>query len=217
MPEQVLVQARVDALLKDQAAEVFETIGIDMPTGIRMFLKAVVREQNIPFSTAVGDPEKREPNHADRFTEFIRKKVVYDPPAESELEGVIVKLPLEDNGSVPNEMFILLIEKVPAGRITRWEDMAKFLSKLYDKDVSPYQIGPLPFEKSNGESIPYWRVVSERGILNDTRLISREMKYDKLFAEGVPLVRRGEMANSFKVDNFKEYLYNFNELKVVEK
>ena len=108
------------------------------------------------------------------------------------------------------------VRKVPAGRITRWEDMAKYLSKLYDKEVSPYQIGHLPFEKLNGESIPYWRVVSERGILNDTRLISREMKYDKLFAEGVPLVRRGEMANSFKVDNFKEFLYNFNELKVVE-
>lgn len=31
MLEQVLVQVRVDALLKDQATEVFEKIGIDMP------------------------------------------------------------------------------------------------------------------------------------------------------------------------------------------
>ena len=46
-----ILQVRVDRKLKDQAAAVLQEIGIDIPTAIRMFFKAVVREKKIPFST----------------------------------------------------------------------------------------------------------------------------------------------------------------------
>ncbi len=44
-----LLQVRVEDTLKDQAAEVFENLGIDMSTAVRLFLKRVVMENGIPF------------------------------------------------------------------------------------------------------------------------------------------------------------------------
>lgn len=44
-----LLQVRVDDSLKDQAAAVFENLGIDTSTAIRMFLKRAVMENGIPF------------------------------------------------------------------------------------------------------------------------------------------------------------------------
>ncbi len=44
-----LLQVRVDDSLKDQAAKVFDELGIDTSTAIRMFLKRTVMENGIPF------------------------------------------------------------------------------------------------------------------------------------------------------------------------
>ena len=58
MAEQIIIQVRVDRELKEQAAEVFDELGIDVPTAVRMFLKTVVREQGLPFGTSVGRTNK---------------------------------------------------------------------------------------------------------------------------------------------------------------
>ena len=44
-----LLQVRVDDSLKDAAARVFENLGIDTSTAVRMFLKRAVMENGIPF------------------------------------------------------------------------------------------------------------------------------------------------------------------------
>ena len=51
MTEQTMLQVRIDNKLKEEAAAVFEQIGIDIPTAVRMFFKAAVREQRLPFNT----------------------------------------------------------------------------------------------------------------------------------------------------------------------
>ncbi len=45
-----VVQVRVDTALKEQAAKIFEDLGIDLSTAIRMFLKRSVLDNGIPFS-----------------------------------------------------------------------------------------------------------------------------------------------------------------------
>ena len=45
-----VVQVRVDTDLKEQAAKIFEELGIDLSTAIRMFLKRSVLDNGIPFS-----------------------------------------------------------------------------------------------------------------------------------------------------------------------
>ena len=40
-----LLQVRVEDSLKDEAAKLFENLGIDTPTAVRMFLKRAVIER----------------------------------------------------------------------------------------------------------------------------------------------------------------------------
>ena len=49
----VLFQMRIDESLKDKATKLYDEIGIDLPTAIRMFLKKSIAERGIPFSTTV--------------------------------------------------------------------------------------------------------------------------------------------------------------------
>lgn len=51
-----LVQVKVDKKLKEQAEELLNEFGLDITTALRMFLKAVVREQKIPFKLKKQDP-----------------------------------------------------------------------------------------------------------------------------------------------------------------
>ena len=44
-----LVQLRVDNELKRQAVELFDALGLDLSTAIRIFLTRAVKEEGIPF------------------------------------------------------------------------------------------------------------------------------------------------------------------------
>ena len=44
-----LVQLRVDNELKRQAIELFDALGLDLSTAIRIFLTRAVKEEGIPF------------------------------------------------------------------------------------------------------------------------------------------------------------------------
>ena len=44
-----LLQVRVEDSLKEEAAKVFENLGIDTSTAVRMFLRRAVMENGIPF------------------------------------------------------------------------------------------------------------------------------------------------------------------------
>ena len=43
------IQIRVEEKLKKEADQIFEDLGMDTPTGIRLFLKKVVVTKSIPF------------------------------------------------------------------------------------------------------------------------------------------------------------------------
>ena len=46
---QALLQVRVDRGLKEETAAIYDAIGIDLPTAIRMFLKRTVMVGGLPF------------------------------------------------------------------------------------------------------------------------------------------------------------------------
>lgn len=52
-----LVQIRVEDELKTEAAQIYEKLGIDLPTAVRMFLKRSVLENGIPFSMTLPRTE----------------------------------------------------------------------------------------------------------------------------------------------------------------
>ena len=52
-----LLQIRLDDELKSEANALFEALGIDLPTAIRMFLKRAVMIQGIPFPMTLPKDE----------------------------------------------------------------------------------------------------------------------------------------------------------------
>lgn len=51
----VVVQVRVDEELRAEAASIFEQLGFDLPTAVRMFLAKVAQERALPFSLALPE------------------------------------------------------------------------------------------------------------------------------------------------------------------
>ena len=49
MSDQVLIQFRADKALKQEVAQIYETIGLDLPTAFRMFLLRSKLERGLPF------------------------------------------------------------------------------------------------------------------------------------------------------------------------
>lgn len=78
--EKKAINIHMDGCLKDQAEKILEDIGISIPEAIKMFLKAVVREQGIPFAVTSGitgrkkNREQEELKYSLVGTEIIVKK-----------------------------------------------------------------------------------------------------------------------------------------------
>ncbi|MCC8059499.1 MAG: type II toxin-antitoxin system RelB/DinJ family antitoxin [Clostridiales bacterium] len=53
MAEQSLVQVRVDKSLKEEVSDIYESLGMDLPTAIRMFLTRSKMVRGIPFETTL--------------------------------------------------------------------------------------------------------------------------------------------------------------------
>lgn len=53
-----VIQVRVDDELRQEATEIFEELGIDMSTAVRMFLKRTVKEKGLPFPMTTIDSNK---------------------------------------------------------------------------------------------------------------------------------------------------------------
>lgn len=56
MAEQVLIQFRADKELKQEVAEIYETLGMDLPTAFRMFMIRSKMVKGLPFEATL--PEK---------------------------------------------------------------------------------------------------------------------------------------------------------------
>ena len=54
------VQFRVDEKLKNQASEIYEKLGIDLSSAIRMFMARSVMVKGIPFAMTLPDEEPDE-------------------------------------------------------------------------------------------------------------------------------------------------------------
>ncbi|HEX2792201.1 MAG TPA: type II toxin-antitoxin system RelB/DinJ family antitoxin [Candidatus Paceibacterota bacterium] len=44
------IQVRIDAKLKKDAQSVFENMGLDLSSGVKLYLTQVIREQGLPFT-----------------------------------------------------------------------------------------------------------------------------------------------------------------------
>ena len=233
MADQTIIQVRVDQELKEQAAEVFDSLGIDIPTAVRMFFKATVRMQGLPFSTALNSTAPTNDyssdggmtigdrhfsvEETDAFMKWARENLAYNAPDGIDDDETVVVLPLEYGRDIPPAMYTQLVSKVPAGSVTCWEHIYDFLGKLYNRQVQGQPDRPLPRVDTNGDMIPYWRVVSKNGVLGEYYAGTKERQREQLLHEGVPVVQRGSVQGSYKVEDYKELMFNFGIMKIIRK
>jgi DNA-damage-inducible protein J len=74
---------RVDAGVKQRAAELFSNLGLDMTTAVEMFLRQSLTENGIPFKPAAGKSLDQ------KLKEAIDKQKV-----------PVIELPIDENGNI---------------------------------------------------------------------------------------------------------------------
>ncbi|MCI9314355.1 MAG: RelB/DinJ family addiction module antitoxin [Lachnospiraceae bacterium] len=55
MSEQVLIQFRADKALKQEVAEIYERLGMDLPTAFRMFMAKSKMVKGLPFEATLPE------------------------------------------------------------------------------------------------------------------------------------------------------------------
>ncbi len=82
-----LLQVRVEDSLKNEAANVFEHLGIDLSTAVRMFLKRAVLDNGIPFRmTLPKEPYRAE--HGYRAMQEISEAAERNGVSDMSLEEI---------------------------------------------------------------------------------------------------------------------------------
>lgn len=194
MNESSLIQFRVDEKLKKEAAEILEDLGLDLPTSMRMFLKRVVLEQGLPFSTNLPKDSSKESNESP-------KKVI--------------RIPAKRSVKIPSEIVEFLIQQVPAGKITRYEDIQQFLQASYG-----YERVELEHESATrflrDSTFPYWRVVGSTGFLPSRhRFYSDAKMADLLRKDGLSVSMGGANKALYRVDDYKIHLFDFSGIQLI--
>lgn len=82
-----VMQIRVDEQLRNEAAEIYERLGIDLPTAVRMFLKRSVLDNGIPFAMTLPK-ENYMVSQAVRALDEIQENAVINGTAEMTLEEI---------------------------------------------------------------------------------------------------------------------------------
>lgn len=79
------LQTRIDAKLKKDASKALKAMGLDLSTGVKLFLTQVVRTQSIPFELFTADnlPEERKLELMKEVEEALKHGKSYASVAEA--------------------------------------------------------------------------------------------------------------------------------------
>ena len=122
----------------------------------------------------------------------------------------VTYMPATPTTKVPVDYYIAVLQLVPSGWITRWEDIEALIkAKLGLERIEPV-FATWPYQDEKGNEIPYWRIVGPYGYL-----FSRSDKYTLehqerlLVAEGLLIEPCGAGNKSKRVSEYKKHLFNF--------
>ncbi len=192
MAEQTFIQVRIDSKLKQEATDILNDMGMDLPNAIRMFMKRIVLEQGLPFEAKLPQPA-------------VSPENANDPD--------VIHIPAKPSLMLSEKEYVEALCLVPAGWITRADDIERYLAKKYGVERVSIDHGPIAFS----EDIPFWREVSTRGMLQDVRFrCDKQTQQRKLEQEGLTIVPCGAYNKSLKVENYKDHLFDFNTVDETE-
>ena len=86
MSEQVLIQFRADKNLKQEVSEIYESLGMDLPTAFRMFMSMSKMVKGIPFSVTIPEGAV---TRTDAISAFKRMRANSEEMTLEEINGEI--------------------------------------------------------------------------------------------------------------------------------
>ena len=86
MSEQVLIQFRADKNLKQEVSEIYESLGMDLPTAFRMFMSMSKMVKGIPFSVTIPEGAV---TRTDAISTFERMRANSEEMTLEEINGEI--------------------------------------------------------------------------------------------------------------------------------
>ena len=78
MAEQVLIQFRADKALKQEVTEIYERLGMDLPTAFRMFMTRSKMVKGLPFEATLPDQAVTRAEGKEAF--YAMRKQAAAPP-----------------------------------------------------------------------------------------------------------------------------------------
>ena len=90
MAEQVLVQFRVDKDLKQEVADIYEELGMDLPTALRMFMKKSKQTRGLPFDAVLPEIKRDRADFRSAFDALRSEAMSIDEMDLDEINAEIV-------------------------------------------------------------------------------------------------------------------------------
>ena len=132
--EQETIQVRVDSKLKNDAIDILDRIGLDMPNAIRMFLKRIVAERGLPFDAKLPEVVEAVKN----TEENNRKKEIGE-----ERKRMVIYYPASPHLDIDYIEYVEALKLVPQGMLTRYDDVLEYLARKHNVNRVEL-IGPRP-------------------------------------------------------------------------
>lgn len=85
MTEQVLIQFRADKVLKQEVSDIYEQLGMDLPTAFRMFMKRSLQVKGLPFEATLP---KQVVTRADALSAFYQARQQMEDEPEMSLDEI---------------------------------------------------------------------------------------------------------------------------------
>lgn len=98
MAEQALVQVRVDKQLKQEVTEIYESLGMDLPTAVRMFFTRSKMVRGLPFDTTLPENVITRSEAVNAFDELRRQAADVPEMTLEEINAEIKEVRAEREG-----------------------------------------------------------------------------------------------------------------------
>lgn len=98
MAEQVLIQFRADKALKQEVTEIYERLGLDLPTAFRMFMTKSKMVKGLPFEATLPDQTITRTEAKNAFCELRRQAADVPEMSLDEINAEISAIRAERKG-----------------------------------------------------------------------------------------------------------------------
>ena len=98
MAEQVLIQFRADKALKQEVTEIYESLGMDLPTAFRMFMNRSKMVKGLPFEARLPEQMITSAEAKNAFYELRRQAADVPEMSLDEINAEIMAVRSERKG-----------------------------------------------------------------------------------------------------------------------